>query len=63
MTDYQEGSDGVHFMSPLSPEYTLCGVAFDDNENNVITPTDKRIVTCRQCIEVILACKTVKYVK
>ena len=64
---YVENCDGVHIMGLAGGEYTLCGDAFDmfSSERDMgpkyeFKPTQKRIVTCPDCIEVIELCRGVK---
>lgn len=53
----------VHLVGPNS-EFTLCSVAFDaaDSENEPTLrwmPTRQRIVTCPECVRVIVHCRNV----
>ena len=65
MKEFTENFDGVHLMSPLNSEYSLCGDAFDihssgDSDSGDLISTNKRTVTCEQCIKVIEACRGVR---
>jgi hypothetical protein len=57
---------GVHLMNPRNGEFTLCGFAFDawlseeGWEYGELQPTDRQIVTCPDCIEIIQVCKSVR---
>ncbi len=59
---FEENSERVHIMSPLNGEYTLCGDAFDgfQDEMEGTAKTEKRIVTCRDCIKIIDLCRGIK---
>ena len=64
--DFWENDDGVHLMGPdLGGEFTLCGVAFDCEEDRELdggplVRTKKKVVTCPHCIRIIDYCKGVK---
>ena len=65
--DFVENGDGVHLLSPLNREYTLCGDAFDisdtedeDDHGGVFVVTRKRAVTCENCAAVIRECRGVR---
>lgn len=70
MKVYGINNDGVHLMSSLNSEFSLCGDAFDiDSLLNIekdvsgIKNTEKNIVTCQRCIIEILNCKNVQFKK
>ena len=48
---------GVHLMSPLCEEFSLCGYAFDNDDHPLVECGDDEAVTCEQCLEVIAFCK------
>lgn len=54
----------ICMRSPLQPEYTLCGDAFDitaiDKSVRVYFADAGEIVTCERCRMVITACAAVK---
>jgi len=60
MKKYLENKAGVHLMYG---EFTLCGDSFDiastekDFPDGKLLPTDKKIVTCEKCIDLIKYCK------
>lgn len=63
--EFSENKEGVHLMSGLNAEYSVCGMAFDagstnDNEDGDLIKTDKKIVTCPNCIIEIKNCRNVK---
>ena len=66
MTEFTENADGVHLMSPIHSEYSLCGDAWDLNvlddmgDDMQMRPTRKRTVTCADCIRIIQACRGVR---
>lgn len=62
---FGKNSDGVHLMSPLHNEYTLCGDAFDiDTEEGCetlhIRGTKEKVITCIKCIIIIKECRNIK---
>lgn len=60
---FTENGLGVHLMSPLEGEYTLCGDAFDNEfggSAGEAKATTKRVVTCPRCITVITECRGVR---
>lgn len=63
-SDYYEDDRGVHFMSPLQSEFTICGDAFDvdavDDALSQLKPTSKRTVTCPQCVKLIRALRGIR---
>lgn len=61
---FVETSDGVHLVSPLNGEFTLCGDALegsasDDAEIEAAAATKSRTVTCPKCATVVLHCRGV----
>ena len=63
--DFVRTEDGIHLVSPLNGEYTLCGDAFDrdDSENEPGAkwyPTTRRVLTCPKCVAVAMACRGVR---
>jgi hypothetical protein len=56
----------ICIIGPLQgQEFTLCGVAFDaadseEDETLRFHPTNRRVVTCPECANVVLACRNVK---
>lgn len=61
--DLIENDDGVHGTNPSNSEYTLCGDAWDGNEDDGYTESvrvDDQRVTCPKCVEVIRYCKRLK---
>jgi len=63
MKIYGENNKGVHLMSALNAEYTLCGDAYDggsefeaDGQTDVLD-TNKRVVTCESCAIEIRNCR------
>ena len=66
MKQYTENDLGVHLMTKHigGGEYSVCGWAHDSGtEDGVedLTPTHKRVVTCKGCIAEIENCRNVKY--
>lgn len=62
-TEFAENSEGVHVVTPLQGEHTLCGDAFEQDDHigtEGWMPTRKRVVTCHRCALVILACRGVR---
>lgn len=60
---FYESSEGVHLQMELNAEYSLCGIAFDngsESDGEDLLRTDKTVVTCKNCIEVIKSCRGVK---
>lgn len=58
---FVENSCGVHLVSHA--EYTLCGDALEGDPLNGIEEcreTERRVVTCVACIEIIEYCRGVK---
>ena len=59
-----ENYDGVHLMSAINDEYTICGMAFDSEYgvegDGDFTQTSSTVVTCKSCIEEIMNCRGVK---
>lgn len=65
MATFTENNNGVHLMSVLNPEHTLCGDAFDigfcENEScGDLTPTSKKTVTCPRCVKEIENCRGIR---
>lgn len=60
-----ENNEGVHFVGPgAGHEFTLCGVANDCDESDGVDPmrtSDERVVTCPACVEVIKACRDLRF--
>lgn len=49
--------------SPIQPEYTLCGRAFDDTDSEEGPPKfaqSGQKITCKDCLQVISYCKSLK---
>lgn len=66
---FMENKKGVHLMCFHESEHAVCGDAFDigegynpDDPDNpgMMEHTDKRTVTCPDCIIQILNCRNVK---
>lgn len=66
---FAENEEGVHLLSPINAEYTLCGDAFDGQPSDFTFDythtleherTARRTVTCERCIQVILRCRGVR---
>lgn len=61
-----ENVDGIHLMSPVQGEYTICGDAFDggsgigESDLTEMHETEKTTVTCPKCVAVILGCRGVR---
>ncbi len=58
--EFAENRGGVHLMNG---EFTLCGYSIDiealledDNDGNPV-PTNKKVVTCKECKEIIRMCR------
>ena len=63
MDMFYENSRGVHLQFELNSEYSLCGVACDagsEDDGEDMHETDKRVVTCSECIKVIKSCRNIK---
>lgn len=60
--ELSENSEGVHLLSPVNSEYTLCGDSWEHDKGVVEghVPTESRAVTCPRCISVIEACRAVR---
>lgn len=63
--EFAENNEGVHLMNNSYPGFSMCGCAHDissDPDVNAtdLMPTNKKIVTCKQCIAVILNCRGVR---
>ena len=61
---FMKSKEGVHFMNVLNLEYTICGTAFDNSEEEEdMLPTNKTIVTCPRCKAIIESCQKIKVQK
>jgi 4-hydroxy-3-methylbut-2-en-1-yl diphosphate synthase IspG/GcpE len=58
--EFEENEDGVHVLSPLFAEMTLCGDAFDSEYGDGLRKTRARVVTCPQCARVVKALRGVR---
>ena len=62
-----ENALGVHVVSPLESEYTLCGdsmeVSLHEGPSHEWRETKRRIVTCPRCMTVILEVRGVRVAK
>lgn len=61
---FAENKDGVHLVSPLNEEFTLCGDALegsasDEQEIDPALITKSRTVTCPKCATTVLHCRGV----
>lgn len=61
MKEFAENRGGVHLMNG---EFTLCGDAIDiealledDHNDGNPVPTDKKVVTCVDCVRIIQMCR------
>jgi hypothetical protein len=74
--EFNQNKSGIHIMSTLNPEYTLCGLACEGTEcvDGDETPLKKidgfHIVTCRECkreiqeiSEYLVACRKTRQTK
>ena len=66
--EYLESKAGVHIMDPINYEFTLCGDSFDirsteDAPELELKKTNKRIVTCPNCIIIIKYLRNIKIKK
>lgn len=60
-SDFLQDSDGVHYMSPIDREFTICGKSWDGEcGDDPMTPTKKRTVTCAKCAEFLRACRGIR---
>lgn len=69
---YIESKTGIHLEFFTSPGSTLCGFEFDPEGRSVsytatigkqqepFLPTDKRVVTCPRCVNIVKVCKAVQ---
>ena len=59
MIQTMKNADGIHLMSPLSYEFSMCGDVFDvdaiESDLGEMQPT-KGPVTCERCLAVIETC-------
>lgn len=56
-------SSELHTESPLNAEFTLCGRAFDDIEDDEPPPVFATVgqrITCKECRRVIPACQKIR---
>jgi hypothetical protein len=64
MKQFVEAEGEVHLVSPImGGEYTLCGDAFDlasDVPGYGWKKAQSRTVTCKNCVEIINACRGVR---
>lgn len=63
MSKYLENSEGVHLDNPIANDYTLCGDTTEPDPGIGMpgtVETDKRVVTCPDCIAIIKACRGVR---
>jgi hypothetical protein len=68
LMEFNEDDKYVHLMSVISPEYSLCGRAWDladtdpeEIHDGILRKTNKKVVTCPYCIKEIKNCKRVKF--
>lgn len=47
-----------HLVSPINPEYTICGMLIGGNFNGKFETTDKK-VNCYHCVKTIELCKNI----
>lgn len=60
---FYENGDGVHLIAALS-DYTLCGDALEGDQViglEACERTEKRVVTCSRCADVIEHCRGVRF--
>lgn len=61
--DFVEAEGKIHLLSPVLPEFTLCGDAFDldsDIDGYEQKATRRRKVTCHLCAMVVRHCSGVR---
>jgi len=64
--EYLKNKNGVHLINSvlMGGEFTLCGLAYDlidSNNGGELFPTNKKVVTCPECIKIIKLCQGIKY--
>lgn len=61
---FMENSQGVHLMNAIGgSEHSVCGDSFDagsESDGEDMWDTDKKVVTCPECIAEILNCRNVR---
>jgi len=61
MAELVKTDTGICFVSPVGGgEFTLCGLAYDDEDSGGHQQTNAQTVTCLECAKVIKAVRDVK---